>query len=159
MTFDKNKFQIPVGFKSNGKPAKIYHWNIPLLKKMHGEISSRSNSKKYKENMSKLRHNDIDLIDIKNIPTWSDSTSWHENDTVDQPSSHLLFNANAIHPEHHRDIDKRLKTLKKKSSPSFYAPTKKQQKAQKYFPSNGKPKSFYVMKNSKSEKSFHNLID
>lgn len=152
--------QVPVGFKSNGKPAKIYHWNLPELKKMYGAFSSRSNSKKYKENMSKLRHNDFDiadLIDIKNIPTWSDSTSWHENDTVDKPSSHHLFNA--IHPELHQDDDKRHKMQKKKSSPNFYAPTKKQQKAQKYFPSNGKPKSFYVMKNSKSEKSFHNLVE
>jgi Domain of unknown function (DUF4786) len=126
---------------------------------MHGEISSRSNSKKYKEN--KLRHNDFDiadLIDIKNIPTWSDTTSWHENDTIEK-SSLVSFNVNAIHPEDHEDDDKRLKILKKKSSPSFYAPTKKHQKSQKYFPSNGKPKSFYVMKNSKSEKSFHNLID
>lgn len=155
MSFFFHCFQIPVGFKSNGKPAKIYHWNLPVLKKMHGEISSRSNSKKYKEN--KLRHNDFDvseLIDIKNIPTWSDSTSWHENDTI-QKSSMLSFNA--IHPEHHEDDDKRLKILKKKSSPSYYGPTKKHQKGHKYFPSNGKPKSFYVMNNGKSEKSFHNL--
>lgn len=25
---------LPVGFKNNGKPAKIYHWNLPLMKKV-----------------------------------------------------------------------------------------------------------------------------
>ncbi|KAL1494950.1 hypothetical protein ABEB36_010451 [Hypothenemus hampei] len=26
--------KIPVGFKSNGKPDKIYHWNLPALKRV-----------------------------------------------------------------------------------------------------------------------------
>lgn len=33
---------VPVGFKSNGKPGKIYHWNIPVLKKIVTSQSSRS---------------------------------------------------------------------------------------------------------------------
>lgn len=108
-----------------------------------------------------MRHSDVDvadLIDIKHIPTWSDTstTLWHENDTIDKTSA-SVFTFNGINPEG-VDDDERAKILKKKSTPSFYAPIKKQ-KAHKYFPSNGKPKSFYIMKNSKNEKSFHDLID
>lgn len=101
-----------------------------------------------------MRHTDFDiadLIDIEHIPTWSDASSpkWHENDTIDKASA-ISFNG--------IDDDERIKILKKKSTPNFYAPVKKQ-KMHKYFPSNGKPKSFYVMKNNDHEKSFHNLID
>jgi hypothetical protein len=154
----KRNLQIPVGFKSNGKPGAIYHWNLPVLSKIIGGSNSRSNSKRYKEKKANLRHTDLDiadLIDIQHIPTWSDSAPlWHENDTIDKPSA-IKFNG--ISPEGIHD-DERAKILKKKSTPNFYAPVKKQ-KTNKYFPSNGKPKSFYVMKNNKHEKSFHNLID
>ncbi|XP_015837923.1 uncharacterized protein LOC660248 isoform X1 [Tribolium castaneum] len=38
---------IPVSFKSNGKPAKVYHWNIPVIKKIvntkHKSRNSDSN--------------------------------------------------------------------------------------------------------------------
>lgn len=155
----KLNFQIPVGFKSNGKPAAIYHWNLPVLSKIISGSNGRSNSKRYKEKKANLRHHDLDiadLIDIQKIPTWSDSSPslWHENDTIDKASA---ISFNGISPEG-IDDDERAKILKKKSTPNFYAPVKKQ-KHHKYFPSNGKPKSFYVMKNSQQEKSFHNLID
>lgn len=55
---------IPVGFKSNGKPAKVYHWNIPVLKK----IASAKN---------KSRLNDSNIIDIQNPATW--------NEVLDKP--------------------------------------------------------------------------
>lgn len=142
-----------MGFKSNGKPGRIYHWNLPVLSKIFGG-SGRSNSKKYKEKKANLRHSDndiADLIDIQHIPTWSDASPsmWHENETMDK-SSMYSYSGN--------DDDERAKILKKKSTPSYYAPIKKSNsKLHKYFPSNGKPKSFYVMKNN--EKSFHSLID
>jgi hypothetical protein len=149
-----------VGFKSNGKPGRIYHWNLPVLSKIFGG-NGRSNSKKYKEKKANLRHssdaNDIaDLIDIQHIPTWLDASPsmWHENDTMDKSSMYSYSNNNSG-----SDDDERAKILKKKSTPSYYAPIKKSSNSNlhKYFPSNGKPKSFYVMKNN--EKSFHNLID
>lgn len=153
--------QIPVGFKSNGKPAAIYHWNLPILSKIIGGSNGRSNSKRYKEKKANLRHSDVDiadLIDIQNIPTWSDASPslplWHENDTIDK-SSAIAFHG--LSPEG-VDDDVRAKILKKKSTPNFYAPVKKQ-KVHKHFPNNGKPKSFYIMKNNNHEKSFHNLID
>lgn len=153
--------QIPVGFKSNGKPAAIYHWNLPVLSKIIGGGNGRSNSKRYKEKKANLRHTDLDiadLIDIQHIPTWSDASPsfplWHENETIDKAST-ITFNG--ISPEG-IDDDVRAKILKKKSTPNFYAPVKKQ-KTHKHFPNNGKPKSFYVMKNSNQAKSYHNLID
>ncbi|XP_012273452.1 uncharacterized protein LOC105695952 [Orussus abietinus] len=30
----RNNLGLPVGFHSNGKPGKIYHWNLPVMKKM-----------------------------------------------------------------------------------------------------------------------------
>lgn len=127
-----------------------------MLSKIVSRSNGRSNSKRYKEKKANLRHNDFDiadLIDIKNVPTWSED-AWHENDTIDKTSA---ISFNGINPDGAYD-DERAKILKKKSTPSFYAPVKKQ-KTHKYFPSNGKPKSFYVMKNNNPEKSFHNLID
>ena len=117
---------------------------------MFGGLDSRSNSKRYKEKNISSRHSDIaDLIDLKHTPTWTSSDSkWQENETLDK------YSYNGIG----HDDDERAKILKKKTSPHFYAPAKKQ-KVSKQFPSNGKPKKFYVMKNSKNEaKSFHNLI-
>ncbi|CRK88534.1 CLUMA_CG002254, isoform A [Clunio marinus] len=160
-SIEDKRHKIPIGFKSNGKPAAVYHWNLPVLSKIISGNNGRSNSKRYKEKKANLRRSEFDvtdLIDIKHIPTWSDKSSsslWHENDTIDKSSA---ISYNQIH---HEDIDDdhHSKFLKKKSTPNFYAPTKKQKMKHKYFPSNGKPKSFYVMKNNNKEKSFHNLID
>lgn len=155
--------QIPVGFKSNGKPGRIYHWNIPVLKKIIGGGDSRGNSKKYKEKKANLRHTDLDvedLLDIQNTPTWSQPSDltppalWHENDTVDKSES-IKFNGFSTDGI---DDDERAKILKKKSSPSFYAPVKKQN-IHKYFPSNGKPKTFYVIEKNKQPVSYQNLIE
>lgn len=101
-----------------------------------------------------LRHTDIDfadLIDIQHTPTWTSSAKWHENETLDK-SPALSFNS--ISSDGHHD-DERAKILKKKSSPHYYAPIKKQ----KVVLNNGKPKSFYVLKNSNEVKSFHKLIE
>lgn len=151
-----------MGFKSNGKPAAIYHWNLPVLAKIFSGMDGRSNSKRYKEKKVNLRHSDIaDLIDLKHTPTWTSSSDtssskWHENETLDKTSTYTY---NGINKHEGHDDDERAKILKKKSSPHFYAPVKKQ-KVSKQFPSNGKPKTFYVMKNSKNNaKSFHNLIE
>lgn len=129
--------QIPVGFKSNGKPGRIYHWNIPVLKKILGSNHGRSPN---------LRHsdNEAELIDIKNIPTWS--KPW-ENDTVEK-SLIKYGGPNDLHE----------KILKKKS-PTYYAPIKaKQANFKNYFPGNGKPKSFYVIEKSLKPIHYHKLI-
>ncbi|BET00183.1 Hypothetical protein NTJ_12999 [Nesidiocoris tenuis] len=35
-----NVNHIPISFKSNGKPGKIYHWNLPVVKKMAARKTS-----------------------------------------------------------------------------------------------------------------------
>jgi hypothetical protein len=150
-------FQLPIGFKSNGKPAAIYHWNLPVLAKLFGASNSRSNSKRYKEKKVNLRHNDFDiadLIDMQHTPISDASNKWHENEALEK-SSALSYNSITLHGA---DDDERAKILKKKSSPHYYAPIKKQ-KVSKHVFNNGKPKGFYVMKNSNEIKTFHNLID
>lgn len=38
------KQNLPLGFKNNGKPAKVYHWNLPVLKKIaSSKMKSRKN--------------------------------------------------------------------------------------------------------------------
>lgn len=137
---------------------------MPVLAKIFGGYggNSRSNSKRYKEKKVNLRHTDIDaadLIDLQHTPTWStadaSSKKWHENEALDKSSA---FSYNSFTNVAGHDDDERAKILKKKSSPYYYAPLKKQ-KVSKHVLSNGKPKSFYVMKNSNEVKSFHNLIE
>lgn len=158
-----------MGFKSNGKPGRIYHWNLPVLKKMltKGESTARKSSN--------LRHsNDVnELIDIKNIPTWSNP--WDDNNKSlfsgkqnrgnngDGNASLSRINLNGL------DDDLNLKLLKKKS-PTYYAPSKQKKKvvtmerassatsSDKYFPGNGKPKSFYVIKKNQHKPFYQKLI-
>lgn len=57
---------LPVGFKNNGRPAKIYHWNIPVLKKI---------------NSAKILHR----TRLNNKATnFKNSDSW--NDVLDKPA-------------------------------------------------------------------------
>lgn len=115
-----------------------------------------------------------DLIDIKNIPTWSNP--WDDNETLDKAftgkqnrgnnadiNGVSTVNINGI------DDDLNLKLLKKKS-PTYYAPAKQKKKAtmydsaakssssSKYFPGNGKPKSFYVIKKNEHKPQYQELI-
>ncbi|XP_058055821.1 uncharacterized protein LOC131207229 [Anopheles bellator] len=121
--------QVPVGFKSNGKPARIYHWNIPALKKILGAKQSRHPNSR--------RHEDIDeLIDIKEIPTWT--KPWEG-----APREKSLLKAK-----------EGTAGSQKKKFPTYYAPVKKQtggSKSKKHANgkyntgSNGKPQSFYIL--------------
>ncbi|KAK9883069.1 hypothetical protein WA026_001274 [Henosepilachna vigintioctopunctata] len=61
------KKSIPIGFKSNGKPAKIYHWNLPVLKSIAAH-------------KLKSRKNDIHDITINDFPN---PESW--NEVLDKP--------------------------------------------------------------------------
>lgn len=129
--------QIPVGFSSNGKPNRIYHWNIPVLKKIINSNQSRRNP-----NLRNAVDYEDELLDIKHIPTWT--KPW-ENEAMDK---HIVPNS------------KTSEKLIKKKSPSYYAPTKpKHTGFKKYFSGNGKPKSFYVIDNKNHKPiQYHKLI-
>ncbi|XP_076655561.1 uncharacterized protein LOC143360511 [Halictus rubicundus] len=47
---------FPVGFQGNGKPAKIYHWNLPVVKKMNEKKRLQTQLKKHQG--SKTFHED-----------------------------------------------------------------------------------------------------
>lgn len=87
--------------------------------------------------------NDIsELIDIKNIPTWSNP--W-ENDTIEKTYSTKYDKSNK-HREHDRDNAIEEQNYKK-NAPEYYAPIRpKKNSFQNYFANNGKPKTFYVIK-------------
>lgn len=121
--------KLPVGFKSNGKPGKIYHWNIPTLKKMTGGQKLHSRSQ-----MS--RHDDGDMFDIQKTPTWSKSVINIQKSDFLKPLKHT------------------------KKTPTYYVPVKPKKAASfhKYFPGNGKPKSFYVIEKSKRPSDIQSLM-
>ncbi|XP_053681104.1 uncharacterized protein LOC128731966 [Anopheles nili] len=128
--------QVPVGFKSNGKPARIYHWNIPVLKKMLGAKQSRHPNSR--------RHDDIDeLIDIKEIPTWS--KPWEGAPREKSLLKAATRDEKLAGEESHQS---------KRKFPTYYAPAKRQTgggKSKKHASgkystgSNGKPQSFYIL--------------
>ncbi|XP_050101127.1 uncharacterized protein LOC126581483 [Anopheles aquasalis] len=144
--------QVPVGFKSNGKPARIYHWNIPVLKKMLGAKQSRHPNSR--------RHDDIDeLIDIKEIPTWTkpwEGAAPREKSLLKQ----LPIGATGAKTTEPDQSGDRVIVASKKKFPTYYAPVKKQSsgggKSKKHTNgkyntgSNGKPQSFYILGDKES---------
>lgn len=47
---------LPLQMTSNGKPARVYHWNIPVLQKMA-------------KNRPQARFDD-EIVDVESTPTW-----------------------------------------------------------------------------------------
>lgn len=47
---------LPLQMTSNGKPARVYHWNIPVLQK-------------FAKNRPQARFDD-DMVDVESTPTW-----------------------------------------------------------------------------------------
>ncbi|XP_053946473.1 uncharacterized protein LOC128855528 [Anastrepha ludens] len=118
-------------FSSNGKPGRIYHWNLPILQKFLG-------------NKQPLPHFDANgrkyVINFQKIPNFQ--KSW-ENDSIEKS-----YKSNYK------------KSLKHKS-PSYYAPTAAVNKNSfnRYFSGNGKPKGFYVIKeNQKKDFYYKNIV-
>lgn len=57
---------LPVDFKFNGKPARVYHWNLPVMKKMVARKTGGSSK------MSVIT-GDSDIFDIKKQSTWDEN--------------------------------------------------------------------------------------
>lgn len=143
---------------SNGKPGRIYHWNLPVLKKMlQQETAGRTSPK------SRLNNDISELIDIRHIPTWS--KPW-ENETSQK--SYRTNDRNRLNPA---DTSEAETTFKNRKSPSYYAPRPKKSTHpndaalshdvdddSKHFPGNGKPQGFYVMKGKGHKPYYRKLI-
>ncbi|SPP80715.1 uncharacterized protein LOC117583412 isoform X1 [Drosophila guanche] len=131
-----NGKKVSFPFSSNGRPGRIYHWNLPVLKqalqkKPHFAHVSASDRNR--------------LLDIEKIPTWR--KPW-ENETIEKSITTSSGKS------------KYKKSLKPKS-PTYYAPSQavSKQSFHKYFAGNGKPKGFYVIKEHQSKPQFyHNII-
>lgn len=102
-----------------------------------------ADSKNGKHSKSKYSNDVIDLVDIKHIPTWS--KPW-ENDTIEK----------SFRKTNHLENDVNYKN----QSPSYYAPRPKKShnSVHKYFPGNGKPKSFYIMNKKNQKPRYQKLI-
>jgi hypothetical protein len=90
--------KIPVGFKSNGKPGRIYHWNIPVMKHMLGHSYARNPNYRHADDIN-------ELLDIKNIPTWPKEEKENKNAIKETMKDKML----------------------KKKAVSYYAPIKPKQ--------------------------------
>ncbi|XP_059051484.1 uncharacterized protein LOC131846245 [Achroia grisella] len=56
---------LPLQMTSNGKPARVYHWNIPVLQKLA-------------KNRPQARFDD-DVVDVESTPTWTKEGNNHPN--------------------------------------------------------------------------------
>ncbi|CAG9785906.1 unnamed protein product [Diatraea saccharalis] len=56
---------LPLQMTSNGKPARVYHWNIPVLHKIA-------------KNRPQARFDD-DIVDVESTPTWPKGVNDHLN--------------------------------------------------------------------------------
>ncbi|XP_070503661.1 uncharacterized protein [Chironomus tepperi] len=124
----KNKLRNemrPLGFTSNGKPAAIYHWNLPII-----------------ENLLQLS-----MGRINNVA--------QDTEALYDPTSSLLEarqNFNDYSNDGHEQ-----KNLKNKSVQIYYAPSNGNHLSTKPIHTNGKPKSFYILKKD-SEAQQHELF-
>ncbi|CAK1596456.1 unnamed protein product [Parnassius mnemosyne] len=56
---------LPLQMTSNGKPARVYHWNLPVLQKI---AKSRPQARF-----------DDDIINVESSPTWPKGANYHPN--------------------------------------------------------------------------------
>ncbi|XP_064555305.1 uncharacterized protein LOC135440195 [Drosophila montana] len=130
-----NGKKVSFPFSSNGRPGRIYHWNLPVLKQaLH--------KKPHFAHVSAEDRNR--LLDIEKIPTWR--KPW-ENDTIEKS-----FTAGSGKSKYRKSL--------KQKSPTYYAPAQavNKQSFHKYFAGNGKPKGFYVIKEHQTKPQFYQNI-
>ncbi|ALC45968.1 CG12880 [Drosophila busckii] len=134
-----NGKKVSFPFSSNGRPGRIYHWNLPVLKQ----------AMQKKPHFAHVSAEDRNrLLDIENIPTWR--KPW-ENETIEKSFAPGAGDAGGK--------SKYRKSLKQKS-PTYYAPAQavNKQSFHKYFAGNGKPKGFYVIKEHQAKPQFYQNI-
>jgi hypothetical protein len=126
--------KVPVSFRANGKPARVYHWNIPVLKKL-------SKGPRRQSVGSKMQAQDSKIYTIQKSDPWART----EGNEVHEKSKPIKQNRKS------NDIQK--------PSVSYYAPAHQRRTTiQKYFSGNGKPHSFYVIEKSKKPSSYQRLL-
>ncbi|XP_069685815.1 uncharacterized protein [Periplaneta americana] len=128
--------KLPLSFRANGKPARVYHWNIPVLKKMAANARRKMAS-------SKLQAQDSKIYNIQKASSW---TQTDRNDVHQKPKPQ----------KQHRKSNH---NNQKSPAVSYYAPVSQHKvMIQKYFAGNGKPQSFYVIEKSKKPAYYQRLL-
>jgi hypothetical protein len=126
--------KVPVSFRANGKPARVYHWNIPVLKKL-------ANGARRQSAVSKMQAQDSKIYTIHKSGPWTGS----ERNEVHEKSKPIKQNRKS------NDVQK--------PPVSYYAPANQHRTTiQKYFSGNGKPHSFYVIEKSKKPTYYQRLL-
>jgi len=126
--------KVPVSFRANGKPARVYHWNIPVLRKL-------ANGARRKSGSSKMQAQDSKIYTIHKSGPWTRT----EGNEVHGKSKPIKQNRKS------NDVQK--------PSVSYYAPAHQRRTTiQKYFSGNGKPHSFYVIEKSKKPSYYQRLL-
>jgi hypothetical protein len=126
--------KVPVSFRANGKPARVYHWNIPVLNKMAGNARRTSAG-------SRLQAQDSKIYTIQKSGQWSRSDGNEVLEKSKPTKQHRKSN----------DVQK--------ASVSYYSPvSQRKTMIQKYFSGNGKPHSFYVIERSKKPTYYQRLL-
>eukprot|EP00099_Drosophila_melanogaster_P023738 NP_651580.3 uncharacterized protein Dmel_CG12880 [Drosophila melanogaster] len=130
-----NGKKVSFPFSSNGRPGRIYHWNLPVLKEALAK-------KPHFAHVSAADRNR--LLDIQGVPTWRQP--W-ENETAEKG-----FSAGGGKAKYRKSL--------KPKSPTYYAPAQavSKQSFHKYFAGNGKPKGFYVIKEHQKKPQFYQNI-
>ncbi|KAK3928475.1 Lysine--tRNA ligase [Frankliniella fusca] len=132
--------KVEVGFRSNGKPARVYHWNIPVLKKMAAarRRSTQGNGSQPKpaKNPSKSK---LGATRRKQAA----AAAYHRVQQQQQ-QQHLL--------QHHQHQPEPAGP-----SPYYYVPAKKTS-MHKLLGGNGKPHAMYVLEKSRTPAYFQRLL-
>ncbi|XP_034937202.1 uncharacterized protein [Chelonus insularis] len=86
-----------VGFQSNGKPAKIYHWNLPVMKKITEK--KRLHAQLRLEQMRKEFNNDPKMIDKQQIHHFYPSKNILKNKYNNDKNNNIkhLLNTNNVY--------------------------------------------------------------
>lgn len=110
---------FPVGFQGNGKPAKIYHWNLPVVKKIGEKKRLYSQLKleqaKKKMDVTKKYQNSKNFVETRgsskisqDLPRQENKKYFDNNDdkikvrqSSDSPSKHVRNNDKRLnYPDH-----------------------------------------------------------
>ncbi|XP_026806832.1 uncharacterized protein LOC113549638 [Rhopalosiphum maidis] len=127
----KNMNTVPVGFVSNGKPAKVYHWNLPTIK------HALSGGGRYKG--------------VNNLVPMQ-----HQQQQIQQQMHHLQY---AQAGDFELPSAASSKILPRRTL--YYKPRAAGKPVKKSFVNNGKPNGFYVVSSKNSAAAvpqYHKII-
>ncbi|KAE8738149.1 hypothetical protein FOCC_FOCC016391 [Frankliniella occidentalis] len=141
--------KVEVGFRSNGKPARVYHWNIPVLKKMAAarRRSTQGNGSQPKpaKNPSKSKLG----------ATRRKAAAYHR---VQQQQLKAKQQQQQLHQQQlqqHQQLEAGPEPAG--PSPYYYVPAKKTS-MHKLLGGNGKPHAMYVLEKSRTPAYFQRLL-